>query len=260
MFNLLRSDLYKVYKSRAFYILTLLNIIVGMLMAMGLNAGMRAMGGPRAGVFDGMLGQINGADGLSMFIPFGFHLMFLAIFVSIYVASEFQNGTIKNVLSRGARREKVFLSKFVVSALVGLFMFFVFVGTLLLVSGFYFGFDISSTTSLSGLLNMLIFQSLFVVAYVALFTLVSMTIRGAGGAIGTNLVSVTMMSTILSAVSYFLPWSVNLNNYWIDWGISNLSGYRVSMEAMSHGLLLGLAWVVGCVCLGVVCFRRMDVK
>jgi len=79
-----------------------------------------------AAQFTALAEKASGVFALEQFLPVGFNLIFIGVFVAIFVSSEFGFGTMKNTLSRGAERIKVFFSKFIVcsgAALVMLFLF-----------------------------------------------------------------------------------------------------------------------------------------
>ena len=78
---------------------------------------------------------INGAaNGVSITI-------FLAVVVSLFTCMDYSNGAIKNVISKGYRRSRVWLSKFIVTMSISILysVFVMAVGGI--IAGIFYGFD-----------------------------------------------------------------------------------------------------------------------
>ena len=261
MRNILKSDLFKLYKNKAFWICLLLSVAVAVLMVLAIQAGINNITGNMGHVpFAGILGLISGVGALTIFIPMNFHLIFIAVFSSLFVASEFQTGTIKNTISRGAGRVNVFFSKFIVTAFASIVMFLAFVIAIVVTGTILWGFDPGGIVTGISLLSMIALQALTVLAFSALFTFTSMTLRGTGGAIAANVIIVTMASTLFSAISLLLPNDFNLNDYWLDWNLSNLATYSPDGAYVIQGVVIAVGWSVVSIIVGVSMFKMRDIK
>ena len=261
MRNILKSDFYKLKKSKAFWICSLLCIAIAVMMVVAMQAGLSRASSMRdqreAAQFTALADNASGVFALEQFLPMGFNLIFIGVFVAIFVSSEFGSGTMKNTLSRGAERLKVFFSKFIVCSVAALIMLFLFIAALLAVGSILWGFG---TATFAGMLGLILLQSLMVIAFTALFVFISMTLRGTGGAIATNIICVTMMSTLLGAISMLFGDSISLGDYWLDWGVSQFAVLSPPSGDIIQGLLIAFGWGIVSLVVGTTLFKKIDVK
>lgn len=261
MRNIITSDFYKLKKSKAFWVCTALCLTFGILMIVAMQASMTmAQNNPTDPEFSSVLEMIPLASGTFMFgelVAMGFNTIFVGIFIAVFVSSEFSYGTIKNTLSRGAGRIKVFASKFLVCGCAALIMQFVFMITVLTAGTIVWGFG---SATFSGMLGMVLTQSLLTLAYTALFTFISMTMRAGGGAIAVNIMCVTMAPTLLDAISMLFGGKLNLNNYWIGGAVSKLATVAPASNDMIQGIIIAAVWGAAAILLGTTLFKKQDVK
>lgn len=264
MLNILKSDFYKLRKSKAFWICTFLCIAFAFLMVSALQVGItRAIANPNDPELAQMLEmqpQLSGVFAVTTFLPMGFNIIFVGVFIAIFVSSEFAFGTMKNTLSRGAERIKVFFSKFVVCGSAALVMLLAFIATLLTAGSIMWGFDPGGIATYSGLLGIVLLQALMIIAFTALFVFISMTMRGTGGAIATNIICVTMASTLLSAISMLFGGAINLSDYWLMWGVEKLAAISPPSGDIWQGIFIALGWGIASMVIGSVLFKKIDVK
>lgn len=266
MLNILKSDFYKLKKSKAFWICTLLCIAFAVLMVTALQVGINrtlATPNPYDPEYTSMLEmskQTSGIWALQYFLPMGFNIVFVGVFVAIFVSSEFGFGTMKNTLSRGAERIKVFFSKFVVCSCAALVMLCAFIIAMLTAGSIFWGFDPNGIVTFSGMLGMIALQSMLIIAFTALFVFISMTMRSGGGAIATNIICVTMASTLLGAISMLFGGSINLSDYWLSWGVSKLATLAPASGDVIQGVLIALGWGIVSLVVGTTLFKKIDVK
>lgn len=264
MKNIIKSDFYKLRKSKAFWICTALCIGFAVLMVVAMQMGMsntlatRDPLDPEYISMFNMSQQTSGIWALEYFLPMGFNITFIGVFVAIFVSSEFGFGTMKNTLSRGAERIKVFFSKFTVCSCAALVMLFVFMLTLVTTGAIVWGnFGIAT---FSGILGLVSLQSLLVIAFTALFVFISMTMRSNGGAIATNIICVTMASTLLGAISMFFGGAINLSDYWLSTAVSKLATLTPTSGDVMQGIFIALGWGIASVLIGSMLFKKIDVK
>ena len=260
MLDILASDFYKLGKSRAFWLCLALCLLFAVIMVAAMQAGItRITGGRGGGAFiAGIAENVSAAFALTIFIPASFHLIVIAVFVSLFVASEFNFGTMKNTLSRGAPRPKVFFSKIIVCSFSSMFMFLAFVIAIIVTGVFFWG--PGGMAPLAQMVSMVSLQGLMVLGYTALFTFVSMSLRGTGGAIATNVLTVTVAPTLLAALSMLLDAQVRLDDFWLEWGVSNLASYTPEPGHVIRGVLIAFFWGLASIAAGLVLFSKQDVK
>lgn len=267
MLNILKSDLYKLRKSKAFHICTFLCAALAVFMLAARYAEMnRTLTDPNSfslEYVEMMLEISQQASGIWVvqdFLPMGFHIILVGIFVAIFISSEFSFGTIKNILSRGAGRIQVFLSKFIVCSIASLAMLFAFVIATLTTGSIIWGLDPYGVMTLSGVLNMMSLQALLMVAFTAFFTFVSMTMRSNGGAIATNIMCFLVASMLLSAISALFGGVVDLSQYWLTTSVSSLATLTPESGDVIQGLIVAFVWGIGSILVGTTLFKIKDVK
>jgi len=265
MRNIIKADFYKLKNSKPFWICLALSLLFGIIIMVGLQQAMVMAQQPRHDPdLDALLDMIPHASGaylLSSSMSYGFHIIFIGVFVAVFISSEFSFGTMKNTLSRGAGRIKVFFSKFLVCSAAALTMLFGFILTSLLTGSIIWGFDPHGIVTASGMISMLLMQALLTVAFTALFTFVSMTMRSNGGAIAVNIMCVTMASTLLGAISMLLfGGRFDLSHYWIGGAISKLATVTPVSGDIIQGIFIALIWGIASMIFGTTLFKKLDVK
>ena len=262
--NILKSDFYKMTKSRVFWICFIISIVLGLIFAIALqqtmNAALRDDVVRDAGEILAMVPDAAGTWLLGLGFSMNPHLISIAAFTAIFVSKEFDNGTIKNTLSRGLSRTKTFYSKFFVSSTAAIFMLFAFMTATLVGGTMAWGFDPNGIATASGIISMVLTQSLLAVAFVAVFVFVSMTLRGAGGSIAVCTASVTLMPSILGAISMMLGNAINFEEFWLGEAVTNLATVTPASTDITNGIILALAWCAVSILVGVTLFKKIDVK
>jgi ABC-2 type transport system permease protein len=266
MLNILKSDFYKLKKSRAFWICAILSVLFAAFFVTSIQTGKSiAQKNPdlrnhkiveMAEAAEG----ITGASSLALVLPMGFNIILVGVFVAIFVSSEFTNGTIKNTLSRGAERAKVFFSKFIVCGTASLIMLIAFIFSMLTAGSFAWGFDPTGTVTFVSILGLISLQMIIILAYTALFTFISMTMRSNGGAMATNIICVLMVSMLLIGVSILFGGKIDLSEYWLEWALSKLAVLSPSSGDIVQGMLIAFGWIIASLIAGVTLFKKQDVK
>lgn len=251
MLNLLKSDFYKLVKSKAFLVCVLASMAMGLLFVPILSAGVT-----NAASVDGA----GAVEELAVVLFTGFNIYVMAAFVPLFTANEFSQGTIKNILSRGSRRTQVYLSKFVVSACANVVMLLAFSLTFLAVGTFAWGYDPNGVASFASVAGMVSMEALLIIAYSALFVFTSMTMRGTVGAIATNVMSLAAVTMLLNSVSSLFSETFSLSQFWIGWGITELATLTPASGVVVQGILIALGWIAVTIAAGTTLFKRVDVK
>lgn len=264
MLNVLRADFYKLRKSKAFWICTLVGIVVAVLMVVAVQAGISrslARADTSSPEYQQMLAMsksVSGTWAITEFLPQGNFILILAgVFVAIFISAEFGYGTMKNTLSRGAERVSVFASKYITCAVGALFMLVMFIAALLVSGTIVWGFG---SVAAGGFVVMVLLQMLLMLAFTAVFVFISMTVRSSGGAIATNIISVMIVSTLLQALSMLFGSNTDLSQYWLTGAISTLATYTPASGDVIRGVIVALAWGIVTSAAGLVLFRKTDVK
>lgn len=217
MSGLLKSDFYKLSKMKSFPIclLIVVALTVGSVFIQDYSA--QFLG-------EGIV--YNGSNQLLSTFA-GDCKIFIAIVVSIFAASEFGFGTIKNTASRGFSRISIYFSKLVVSCFIALMIQLVYSIAYTGTATILWGFGEVSASYWPETLKIVGLEFLLTFAYTAVFVMVAMLIRQSGGAIAINLcitmqfiylfVSLAQMALFQSGSSSFRLSSLHQRSLFGKW-------------------------------------------
>ena len=110
MINILKVDLYKMFKTKSFYVI---GIILAVFSALNAYMYARMILDEKIGTFPHFY--------ISFFKVFTENIssvaIYMTLFVVLFTVSEFSNGTIKNIATKGYLRESIYFSKLIVGAI-----------------------------------------------------------------------------------------------------------------------------------------------
>jgi ABC-type transport system involved in multi-copper enzyme maturation permease subunit len=218
-FNLLVSDFYRIFKRKAFYICLLLTMAYAVIdiftlgYQIGSPYGMPDLDLKMLG-YNGFMVLTRGVSNITIF---------LSVFVSMFIATEFSTSTIHNVLIRGCNKIVVYASK-LVSVLCTLVFFSLFCCAASFASGCYLW-------GIGNLTNEILFSSLKSLgmyifsasAFYSLIVMLGFLIRNSAGVIGVTMaVSLGILDLVIYGIMYILhTWfglsNINLFDYWITY-------------------------------------------
>jgi ABC-2 type transport system permease protein len=255
--NIIKSEFYKLKKSRAFYICLLACVVLAVfsvVLAGSIQAGILVRGAaetaePLTGV--SLLEQTLGLD----FLP-----TIIAVFVSIFVAGEFVNGAMKNYVSKGYSRVKIYLAKFLVCGTAVMAMYIVNTALACAIGSALWGFDPTGLATAGSIATMLLSEGLLLLAYTSVFVFLAMWLRSNGASIAVNICVVSLFSTILMLTSFITGDSVTLANYWISGNVSALASITPENGAVLQGVIVGFCYLIGGTVLGSLLFKKQDIK
>ena len=257
MFNIVKSEFYKLIISKPFRFCVLVSAVLAVFFAIALNMGVAGRGVEDLAAIAETLSAVTM---LEQTIALGFLPTLFALFVSLFVAGEFQHGTMKNYVSKGFSRNKIYFSKIIVSGAAVLIMLLIHILFSLLVGTIIWGFDPYGVTTASNLIAMILNQCLLWFAFSSLFTLVSFWLRSTGIAIAVNAGSVFLFSSILMALNYIIGDIITLSDFWILDNITALASLSPEKEVLQRGIIIGLCYLVASSVTGCILFKKQDIK
>lgn len=254
MSGLLRSDFYKLSKMKSFPIC--------LLIALALAVGSIFMLDYTAQFVD--MGTYNASNTmLSTFA--GDSKIFIAIVVSIFAASEFGFGTIKNVASRGFSRIGIYFSKLIGACVIALVIQLVYSVAYTGTATIMWGFGEVSASFWPETLKIIGLEILLTLAYTSVFVMVSMLIRQSGAALAINL-CITMQFIYLfvqlaqAGLHKLFNVEVALSDYLLSTNAAGLVNGGATPEMMTRSLLVGIVYFVVFTLLGLWSFQKRDIK
>lgn len=249
MLNMIKSDLYKLKRNRAFWINLILAVLVSGVFIIGMYT---AMGSEIT-----MMG-FDMVTNLPIYLGIGFHHIFIAIFVTAFVSAEFSYGTIKNMISRGTNRNHIVLSKIIVASLGAMVILVSFIGNILLLSAVIWGFGSISSVSAIEFIGFMGLQILLAVGYTSVFVFVAMSIKNIGGALSVNLIALMMGGVLISAVELLLGGNIDIGRFWLDQAGQNLNTFELGTGYVLAGVIAVVTWIKISTLMGVGLFSGED--
>lgn len=236
MGKLFRFEFRKLFRTKAFYVCTIIATLPISLFAILTKFG------------NGLLYVQAALTTTSMF-P-----VFLGIYMANFVCMDQANDTLKNVYAKGYDRNKIYAAKYIVS-LVGAIIMTAVCLLMAYLSGKMFE-TVTITPSNDYVLTVLV-QFLGVVAYHALYFIVSNSIGRTGGAVAINIAGpsfVTLLLNIIDTTIASKGINFTVSPYWIS------STLTVNSDTLLRSFIVALVYIVVFLVIGFFLNRRKETK
>ena len=281
MLNLIRSDLFKLRKAKYFWVLLVINILLavgtvclldftyklaGDSMEAQLTQEQAALDDAGMNVsVEGIPTGHNELSASSQMLTFfaGNTTLLMAVLISLFVGSEFNNGTVKIIASRNYSRLKIYLSKLLVGILASVLFTLVFVLAATLTATALWGFGDVSGSFVPQLLQRGVLELLLGASYVSIFVMFSILIRQNGGSLAANICFLEFTSLVVTLgemlIHHFLDRSVTLSDYLPDMCMTALT-QNPDMSTLLRSALVGICFLLVPALVGAGSFRKRDIK
>jgi ABC-2 type transport system permease protein len=257
--SMIRTELFKLMRLKAFWICLLIAVVVGVLLPLSAKAGLNVVESEPS-FFGSVTLTIGAIDVLYFSMNNPLVTVLMAIVISIFVSSEFSHGTMKNFVSKGGNRTRIYLSKLVVCFIVTVAIAAGYVIAILVCGTAILGFDSAGTFD-ADVFARVIGGGLFcLLAYAALFVMVGMNLRSSGGAVALNLCLITILSMLLSIVDYLLDIGIKLSDYWLASALSTLTITSSASSDITQAFVVSAVWLVASTAVGIALFHARDIK
>ena len=192
----------------------------------------------------------------------------ICVFVAIYVAGEFQQRTVNLAVLKGYKREHIYPSK-LFNAMFGTAV--IYIASFLSVfgaAGVCFGFEFEIEGSLLRFFLVILMDLLLYVALAAFFVMISFFTCHEGAAMTIGTVLLILLTTGFSVIdSSFNGTSgvsfdkeVRSGKYWIATVIEDFSYLEIKNEEITFALVLVVVYLILTSVLGILRFRKKDLK
>ncbi len=303
MRNLINSELYKWKKSKAFKVCTIVGValavfsvimflILSIVMDMANEEMADELGSnyeavqestieeyKAMGLSDAEIAMMTGVYDGEMMLSMSFSQtdlqLLIAVFIAIFIAGEFSNGTIKMIVSKGYSRSQIYWSKFISGIIASNVMAVIVVLITTILGSLIWGWNDPVTGAAAGagdILKFLLVQFALNTAITAMFIGCSMMFRNLGVSIALTVVVYSFGSIIFvlldavinglcSAIEYnvdklpFLPSEV-----WIVQTIANTSTLDITNHDLTVALVVSLIYTALFTFIGMWTFKKNDIK
>lgn len=247
MGKLMNFEFRKLFTSKYFYIL--LGIALGFILIV--NLGQFAINSYAGGIASGLLNAYTTTKGA---LATSFTTI-LGIFVAIFATADFSNDTIKNIISKGYNKTKVYFSKYLVSLIATFMMMF---GAYLVAFAFgalAFGF---TTTIDESIVAVFIGQILSMIAYHAIYFALSYSLRKSGAAIALCIIGPLTIRIILGLLDMlFVDKGISFSPYWVDGIFNNFAGQLTNSDLYLGSFIALPLYIVAAIGAGyLINFKR----
>ena len=281
MFGLIKSDFYKLFRMKSFYICGLIAAVLAGLGIFAANA-MDKMQYAMYGLEDMFVSQYTGVYSLALGLNSA--TLFVTILVSMFVPGEFKFGTIKNIVPSGISRMGIYFSKFIVTIFIS-----VVYSLLCAAAAFITGCCLAGVGDFDRniFLDILEIFGLFLLSQIALqsiFQMMGFLIRSTGWTIGVNIAIFAFLpSMVLTLIDFAVKsWlapavaSVDWLNSWLKienfssndyWPLPYLSEFSnidiLHMDffqpILTRGLIVCAVYIVIATVIGLWTFQKRDI-
>jgi ABC-2 type transport system permease protein len=251
MLNLLRADFYKLRRSKSFFICLLMNAIyvTYIIIDFGSSAHIKEQLSPSTFHWIYMLFKEKA------FLPYSIPV-FQAIFITMFITNEYSTGTIKDSVSLGFSRRKIYMSKLITvsvgSILIMLAAIFLTVITSIFVFGIYGYFSMYDFLLF---IRMFLIQSLLYTAYGSVFLMIAFLIKNIGGTMAFSIFFSLILGSLGSLVgnSYFGRILLLMN-------FSPTAVPHPQSVDISIAIAAALSYLILCSGIGGFTFIKQDIK
>lgn len=251
MLNLLRADFYKLRRSKSLYIcLGIIALFVTyIILDFSSSAHIKEQFSPST--FHWIYMLFNEKAFLPYFIP-----LLQAMFITMLITSEYSTGTIKDSVSLGFSRTKIYLSKLItVSVGSNLIMLvaIIFTGiTSIFVFGMYGSF---SMYDLLLLVRMFLIQGLLYTAYGSIFLMIAFLIKNIGGTMAFSILFSLILGSLGSVVG-----NSALGRILLLMNFPPTAIPHPQAADMRIAIAVALSYLIMCSSIGGLTFNKQDIK
>lgn len=189
-------------------------------------------------------------------------IIFVTIFVCLFVLGDYSGGAIKNLVGKGAKREEIFLAKFLVTEFGAVVLYLVAALTVLLGGIVFQGTEQLTGAFFKSFISYLFLQTFYLTAYTAIITTVCEMTRNTAGIL-ISILGIMLFSTVLfegiDLVLSTLGAHLELSKFWITTLIAGCPVTDIPARyVVSSGVTAGV-WLIVALTAGMLHFSRKDV-
>lgn len=184
-------------------------------------------------------------------------IIFSAIVISVYIGTEYNEGTFKNTLSRGFSRTSVYTSKYiscVVSTAITVIAYLAGGGIVAAIK-----FDLTTDVSDEQMILMVLAYSGLYIALTAVFMFISVISKKTGLAIALNIVIPIFVSIFVRILTFGFEWVQKAVQFWIFDTITLVQTLYQNDNIYIAFTVIPIYLVLFLI-LGIIIFNRQDIK
>ena len=248
MKNILKFEFHKLFRQKSFYICSVIMIIfsiLGILITKSL-----VENNPEQ-----FTGTLSGLNSILTAITSANFVMISGIFIAIFVCTDYDNQTIKNIYSRGFSKTKVYVSKLIVCLCSVIIMFAITLGVSYIYGASTFGNELGNGNYLALILG----QIPLVIAYSTFVFAISSIFRKVGTSIALAILGPSLINTVLNLLDSMLKSDkFKLSSYWLDSFTTDLTALTTSTTRIIVCVVCSIIYAVSFVVLGLYLSKKHE--
>lgn len=247
MINLLRFEFRKLLKQKSFYICTAIMLVMsylGLLLEKTILSSME-LGFSVLSAKSALLGAVSTSN----------FTMLCGIFIALFVCTDYQQQTIKNVYARGFSRDNVYVAKFIVCVASTVVMF----GITLLFNYVAGTVMFDGTAEKGNYAGLIAGQLLYCLAYSAFVFALSLIIKKVGVSIALAILGPSLITIVLKLGDAFLKIEkFDIYSYWLDGILEDLTSLATDTKRLVVCVVLSLVYAVIFFTVGFLINRKQE--
>lgn len=281
MLNLLRSDFYKLSKAKYFWICLIVNIVLaaGSIFMLdfvykmtgeqlAVQAEQQASAMNEAGINASVKGIPSSYEDLNASTQMvgyfaGNTTLLIAVLIALFVGSEFNNGTIKNIASKNYSRNKIYASKLLTCIIAGVLFCIIYAAVSTITATALWGFGDVLTGFWPDFFKGAGLELLLNCAYVSIFVMFTILIRQNGGSLAANICFLEFISLAVMLGEMLIKkisgQTITLSNYLLDTNMQAVSA-NLTRDIALRSLCVAAGFFLVSSAVGFLNFRHRDIK
>lgn len=281
MLHIIRSDLYKLRKSRYFWVCLIITAVLAVGSVFLLDFTYQLMGsqmetqmeqqqemldeqGANISV-EGVPSSHDDLSGSGQLVSFfaGNTLLVMAVLISLFIGSEFNHGTIKNTASRQYSRRAIYASKLITGILTGIGFTCVYAICSEFTAVLLWGFGDLPSGYWPETLASIGLELLLLCAFLSVFVMFSFLIRQNGGALAANICFLEFLYLFVMLGEMLLKkitgTAVTLSDYLID---ANMNAITAGLDQtlIVRSLCVAVIFFLVSLLIGMESFQKRDIR
>jgi len=247
MSNLIKFEFHKLFRQKSFYICTAIMLAMSFL---GLLLNKTLANNP-----DLNMTMPTAKSSLLTAVSSSSFTMLCGIFLALFVCTDYDQQTIKNVYARGFSRSNVYFAKYVVCVISTIAMF-----ALTLIFNYVVGSALFDGTADEGnYAGLIVGQLIYCLAYSSFVFAISLAVKKVGVAIALAVLGLSLIGTVISLADAFLKIeNFKISSYWLDGFISDLTLLSTYNTRLVVCIVLSIVYTVIFVVVGYVINKRQE--
>lgn len=265
MVNLLNAELYKLRKSRSFWVsgglivlFSLSMYVFYVLLSRGVINGMEAEGAAAPGEIP----SLGILDILRQLFANRNAVIFVTVFVSLFVLGDYSSGAVKNFEGKGLRREEIYLAKFLVTELGAVLLYLITALTVLLGGVVFFGTGQINGAFFHSFFSYLFLHLLYLTGYTAVIVLVCEMTRNTAGILISILGILMFFGVLLQGADLLLQaagTSFGIAKYWVMTAMDSCPVTDIPPRFAVESGLVAVGWLAAALTAGIIYHTRKDI-